>query len=466
MRQSALIVVAIVALLSAALVPAGDAQLAAARAPLDAEGDHADTRALKKARRRATRRALKASQGQETRADRPAGRPADSDVVELVTDASDVQAVSADAFGYFGGTACTCSAVPPHSLASNPHAWAAQQEANTHCFAKGRRAGLFQAALAKAKASAAEAKRKGSEWDVRTYTDAAGRDYYPWLFSKTFAHDADTGFALKDDVDSLLLALQCPSERTIGEIRLNAAPERTRKLEGVIGGTDFNTMGDDPARVEMAEFEPFAIDSARAAFEMAEVYAMSLLRDVPFSRLGTDPLAVLVLAELNKYPDKSTSPVDGSGVLTPQLLLRANVPGATVGPHVSQLLVHPFLYGNIPVPQHFMAELDSANTVKLSGWLAVQDGLTAALNPPPFGGQFGAYMPRVLGSIVHNDPTFCWCARAASTRAWLPSLPSRGPAARAPRTRARIRAALLPLSSARGSRAAHARVGTTMPRRS
>lgn len=129
---------------------------------------------------------------------------------------------------------------------------------------------------------------------------------------------------------------------TISAIALNDDPARTRKLEGIIGGADVNTMGDDPGIITMP-IEPFAVDSARTAFEMAEVFAMALLRDVPFVRLSTDTVMQSILTELNKFPDKSTAPLDQSGILTPRLFLRANVPGAVIGPYVSQLLVQPFL---------------------------------------------------------------------------------------------------------------------------
>jgi hypothetical protein len=68
---------------------------------------------------------------------------------------------------------------------------------------------------------------------------------------------------------------------------------------------------------------------------------MALLRDVPFVDYETDEKVRDVIAELNKFPSKTSAPTIG-GRITAKSLLRGGQPGSTVGPYVSQFFLSSF----------------------------------------------------------------------------------------------------------------------------
>jgi len=51
-------------------------------------------------------------------------------------------------------------------------------------------------------------------------------------------------------------------------------------------------------------------------FEIAEVFAMALLRDKPFATWADDAEVQQVIALLNTYPQKSSAPLDGKPAIT------------------------------------------------------------------------------------------------------------------------------------------------------
>lgn len=176
-------------------------------------------------------------------------------------------------------------------------------------------------------------------------------------------------------------------------------------------------MGGEQNSFEMPHHYINSVDSLEHAFEMAEVYAMAVLRDVPFVDYETDEKVRDVIAELNKFALKSTAPTIG-GQITAKSLLRGNQPGSTVGPHISQLFLNSFCarppahvcpairaptrtsrhrrcdtcalnaavcrsrprtllagLGNLRIDQKFFLELDENNALTMAGWLDVQNGV-------------------------------------------------------------------------------------------
>jgi hypothetical protein len=243
----------------------------------------------------------------------------------------------------------------------------------------------------------------GEHWDLRTYKAADGTNFYPYVFSKTFSHNADHGFPMKRDVDTMLEFVRNPSLSALDGIRLH--DDRVRRLEGIPSQLNFNFLGADASMPRFHFFYP--VDSAQHAFQMAEVYAMSLLRDVPFHQYESSPLVAKVIAQLNRFEDKTSAPVDSKTHITPGTLLRGAGPGETVGPYVSQFVLHPFKYGSIAIESKFAPEMDPTNALTMEGWRAVQEGVTTSVlttGPPQFAGS-----ARVLGSMVR--------ARSARTAA-------------------------------------------------
>jgi len=238
----------------------------------------------------------------------------------------------------------------------------------------------------------------GLYYDLRTYSER-GIVFYPYAFSKTLKHDVKTGFATKADVDLVLAAEKDPTSQKLAAIKLAPSPPRERKLEGLTNSRNRNDIGFNPEKAIFPHFYP--IDSKRAAFEMCEVYAQALLRDVPFYRYSQDPRVAMVLRELNKFPSKTSAPTE-NGYITARTLFRGPNPGETHGPYVSQFLYKRFLYGNMDMEQKYHVEKDPTNMLSMEGWRAVQNGEVHESIKTE--GKAYAFTGRVTGSMVHNDP--------------------------------------------------------------
>ena len=254
--------------------------------------------------------------------------------------------------------------------------------------------------------------KKGEFYDRRVYFD--GQDeYYPYMFSKTLPHNVDTGFPLKADVDKLLVALEEGDESSLSEVPMY--PGSLRKLEGIAASHSFNLMGTD-ASVPYIASKTYPVDSVQGVFEMAEVYAMSVLRDIPFSSFqdeGTiDPN---ILSDLNSFQSRTTAPVDSSTLdITPKTLFRGSTPGEISGPYISQFLLLPYMYGNLKIDQKYAVEADSKTSATEQGWRNIQNGLTVADSTKTnFDDARYVYNGRVLGSKVHNDPLYQFYYQAA-----------------------------------------------------
>lgn len=253
----------------------------------------------------------------------------------------------------------------------------------------------------------------GEGYDLRTYYDSATQQvYYPWIHSKGLTHDATTGWPLKSDVDLLLQARNKATSEAVDAIPLSGGA--TRKIQNILVGHNFNIIGTDPSPTLDSVAKP-AIDSNESAFEMAEVYSKSLLRDVSFWDIeqGVNATANTHITNLNAFPSKSTAPVD-TGLITAPLLHRDSLPGCLDGPYVSQFLVNGSYFNPIRNENNqaqFRTWNDTVGTQDITSWLAIQNG------------------EQPLSSQGLSTPLFIWNARylmaigftesPAQTMAWL-----------------------------------------------
>jgi hypothetical protein len=222
----------------------------------------------------------------------------------------------------------------------------------------------------------------GLYYDLRIYTDPNTNTlYYPYMFSKTLEHGTHT-FPKKDDVDLLL-------NSSINEFNLSSTTQR--KLEGAKSAESFNLIGLDPS-VTLMDCIPKVTDES-GVFEMAEVYAMSLQRTIPFIDYETS-IDSVIMGELNNFDNKNIHPGN---------IFR----GHTIeGPYVSQYLLLPYSIGSMKVEQKYIVELDATNVITESGYLEMQNGLTGPPSNYNDSAQFYVYNGQVLGSIVHKDPLY------------------------------------------------------------
>ena len=145
-----------------------------------------------------------------------------------------------------------------------------------------------------------------------------------------------------------------------------------RKLTNPQAGLAFDLEGTDSHQLAVPPAPPVA--SAEYAAEMVEMYWSSLLRDVPFTQYGSNPLAAQAAQELTGLPAYA-GPRNGSGQVTPDLLFRGSFPGEQVGPYVSQCFIQPTSMGAQPISQRqvcYLANIDYMTD--FSSWLAVQNG--------------------------------------------------------------------------------------------
>ena len=247
-----------------------------------------------------------------------------------------------------------------------------------------------------------------SFYDLREYYDANTRViYYPWAFSKTLDHTSDPvhNFPKKADVDKII---QATVDGDISQLDIRH-PSASRPLENVVAGLATNLMGTDSSVPNNTNY--YAVDSAKGAYEMAEVYSMALLRDTTFLDIENLAPSDVNLQSLNNYNLADiTGPTIG-GVITGKTLHRGISPDELEGPYISQFLYLPFDYGNIQVEQKYVSELDYRPSVFKNEWVDIQNGIVnGSINPRP--AKF-VNTPRVLGAKVHNDPLYQFYYNAA-----------------------------------------------------
>lgn len=177
---------------------------------------------------------------------------------------------------------------------------------------------------------------------------------------------------------------------------------RQRPFVNPLAGYAYDLEGTDSAQLAIDEngtrrpFRPApAFASAEEAGEMAELYWMSLLRDVPFDSYDTNALAQEAAADLSNMSDFRGPKINGR--VTTQTLFRDSYFGCTTGPYISQFLLRGTM-NNIPgVPdlpagvsfgaqrldqriRNYAADTDFLTD--FASWLDVQNGCNPNLNIP------------------------------------------------------------------------------------
>ncbi|MEL6915590.1 MAG: vanadium-dependent haloperoxidase [Pseudomonadota bacterium] len=275
--------------------------------------------------------------------------------------------------------------------------------------------------------------------DEQRYASA----HYAMSFTKGLEHDATTGLvtdpahfdAFRNCID------EGWAEPFTSRVPVPTDPDcGRRKWEAPTAGVAFDLQGPDAQAVTMAPAP--ALCSDELAFEMAEVYELALLRDVPFTSFDTgggadaDKINASVL-RLNAM-DYVTGGFPGrprateNGQLTRQTVFRGSSPGCEVGPYLSQFMVmgndtlagtavaDGFVsYGAQRIDQRVPVAVPGQDHMQLwDDYLAVQQGfdVNAAgkgknIEPCSAGQNFEAATrfictPRDLATYVHYDALY------------------------------------------------------------
>ncbi len=217
-----------------------------------------------------------------------------------------------------------------------------------------------------------------------------------------------------------------------------------RKWESPLAGHSTDLMG--PATAGVAMPPAPKLGSAELVAEMAEIYAMALVRDVPFDALTNPATAVRIdhattftlgelLAQLRALPwfDPAASPkgseggplnacearrraarFEGAAGLTLKSLFRGSTKGAMQGPFLSQFLLvgskgrseGNIAFGVQDIDQrcHVMPDYRDYMTTWLE-WLDVQNG-ARHVGSDLHGGKRFLTTPRDMASYVHVDQLY------------------------------------------------------------
>ncbi|MBK8286502.1 MAG: vanadium-dependent haloperoxidase [Ahniella sp.] len=158
--------------------------------------------------------------------------------------------------------------------------------------------------------------------------------------------------------------------------------------------TAFQMEGRHSGHLRMPVAPPF--NSELRGAEMAEVYWMSLLRDLPFSQYDSDAVVAQAVTDLKRFNLFSN--------VSAQTLFRGITAGEKIGPYLSQLLWKTIPYGMTTIPQKYSAGLPNrefmtspTEVVNIQRGIAPSASLTLDTTPH--------YMRngRDLAEYVHKD---------------------------------------------------------------
>ena len=173
-----------------------------------------------------------------------------------------------------------------------------------------------------------------------------------------------------------------------------------RKLVNPQAAFAFELIGPDSHQLFLPS--PPSFSSAITAGEMVELYWQSLARNVPFGEYSTNRITISAADELSRLSDFKGPKRNGK--VTTSTLFRENLPGALVGPYISQFLWKDIPYVSTTVEQRYRTTIArDDHLTSYEDWLAVQNG-----SSPPRSNVYDS-TPRYirngrdLGEYVHND---------------------------------------------------------------
>jgi hypothetical protein len=222
------------------------------------------------------------------------------------------------------------------------------------------------------------------------------QDNYSALYSKGMTHNSSTLITDESKIKELQIAISTGEQDDFDDLDKAGA----RKQVSPQAALSFENMGGDPDGFTMPA--PPALASRQAAAEMVEVYEKNILRDMTFSELnegGANVDADRAVANLNLFGSDFKGPKIG-GVVTRKVLFRGLGPKEDVGPYVSQLLLHPVVFGAHTITQKYVQRTGQYGITE-ANFLAIQNGNIPVAQT--LGDTRYCSTPRDLGSIAHVD---------------------------------------------------------------
>lgn len=223
-------------------------------------------------------------------------------------------------------------------------------------------------------------------------------------FTKGLRHTSNGWVELRS-YQSLTTALELGDPAAFERIDLGGA----LRLGNPQGGAALEIEGGDPRSFVMVPPPTFA--SREEAAEMAELYWMAALRDVPFRHYSQEVLAHQAAEDLTRYGGDAKVPKTRDGRVTPELLFRGLTPGDRVGPYLSQFFYLPCFFGPNEIEQRvrsavpgvdFLTSFDSGP----DSWLDSQRGILPRRRVPRESTPRYMRNGRDIGEWVHVDVLF------------------------------------------------------------
>jgi hypothetical protein len=217
-------------------------------------------------------------------------------------------------------------------------------------------------------------------------------------YSKGLPHNND-GTVVLSAYNALLNAINSGRPEDFDAIPLGS----TTGLTNPQAGLAFDLQGPDAHALVQPPAPAFA--SRAQAAEISENYWMALLRDIPYSQYGANPIANAAAADLTLYGTDLNAPKSG-GAVTAATLFRGLTPGDAQGPYLSQFFYQDCNFGANKIEQKITTTVPGVNYMTdFATWLAVQRGVAQPSNtfdPVP------RYMRngRDIGQWVHIDVLF------------------------------------------------------------
>lgn len=252
-------------------------------------------------------------------------------------------------------------------------------------------------------------------------------------FTKGLEHNEDNGL-IENAAD--FKAFRAAIDKGFVDDFTTSVPTATNKArawEAPTAGLVYDLQGPDSQAVTMAPAP--ALGSKELAYEMAEVYELALLREVPFKEFTGKP-ANPDLADSIKRLNKIDYDVTGAGgrarkntdgKVDGQTAFRGSSPGVEVGPYLSQLMLLGnrgvaadrkvveglISYGPQEISQQVPVALPGVDFMtEWNDWLAVQNGADTQdgqqeelFGPSPVARRF-ITTPRDLATYVHYDALY------------------------------------------------------------
>lgn len=185
-------------------------------------------------------------------------------------------------------------------------------------------------------------------------------------YSKGLPHDS-IGEVTPDAYRTLIEAANSGTPKAYEKVPLRGA----LKLVNPLAGVAFDLEGIDSHQVTIEA--PLTVASCARADDAIESYWMALCRDVGFSDYDKSPLTQAAASELSRLVE-FVGPKSKDKV-TPRTLFRGFTPDDLAGPFVSQFLLKPFTFGNIPIPGQIITSMSGVDHLTdPSEWLNVRNG--------------------------------------------------------------------------------------------